>query len=152
MRGWPGFALGTVAAGFIGAAAAVSGAAAEPKPAAELVFREAAPEAVAPRLASECTRRRMALIRNTPERVVCKQRSAAKAGAGQTVNEQWSFELVCLSRGRTKGKAHRSFEVAGAHGYATLSFHEHSREAGAAMRGFMEEVRDRHASAADPAN
>ncbi len=117
-------------------------AAAHQKPAAEVIFKGAAPEAVAPRLASECTRRRMALIRNTPERVVCKRPLAVKARSPHTASELWSFALDRLSRGRTKVQAHASFEAAAPHGYALLSFSDPTPESRVAMRGFMETVRD----------
>lgn len=123
------------------AAAAASSAAAGPKPVAEVVFKGSTPEAVAPRLASECTRRRMALIRNTPERVVCRRTVAAKARDAHGVNELWSFVLDRMSRGRTKVRARPSFEVATAQGYAVMSFKEFSPESRDAMRGFMEDVR-----------
>jgi hypothetical protein len=117
--------------------------AAQPKPVAEIIFKNVAPEAVAPALASECTRRRMALIRNTPERVVCKRPLAtAKARTPHTVSELWSFALDRMSRGRTKVEAHASFEAAAPHGYALLSFSDPTPESSVAMRGFMENVRD----------
>ncbi len=115
---------------------------AKPKPAAEVVFKGAPPEAVAPLLASECTRRRMALIRNTPERVVCKRPLAILAKGSDAINELWSFALHPISRGRTKVQAHASLEGAAPQGYAVLSFKDTSPEAKVAMRGFMETVRD----------
>jgi hypothetical protein len=119
-------------------------AAAAARPAAEVVFRGAAPEAVAPLLATECTRRRMALIRNTPEEVVCRRAAPAKAarGSGEGVNELWSFVLDRMSRGRTKVRARASLEAAAQHGYALLSLREVAPESRTAMRGFMETVRD----------
>ena len=118
-------------------------AAPQAKPAAEIIFKDVAPEAVAPRLASECTRRRMALIRNTPERVVCKRPlAAARTRTPHTASELWSFALDRMSRGRTKVAAHASFEAAAPHGYALLSFSDPIPESSVAMRGFMENVRD----------
>ncbi|OYX35314.1 MAG: hypothetical protein B7Y99_04170 [Caulobacterales bacterium 32-69-10] len=117
-------------------------AAAREKPAAQVIFKGLAPEIVAPRLASECTRRRMALIRNTPERVVCRRPLAVKARSPHAANELWSFALDRLSRGRTKVVANASFEAAAPHGYALLSFSDPAPESRIAMRGFMENVRD----------
>jgi hypothetical protein len=135
--------LSALAAAAVAAAVmAASPAAAHSGPAAEVVFKAGSPEAIAPRLASECTRRRMALIRNTPERVVCK-RVAAKASGGHIVSELWSFALDRMSRGRTKVQARPSFEAATANGYAVLSLSEVPPESRLAMRGFMEDVRDR---------
>lgn len=132
-----------LAAAALAAVAVAMPAAAQPKPAAELIFRGVAPEMVAPRLASECTRRRMALVRNTPEQVVCKRPIAtAKSRTPHTVSELWSFALDRMSRGRTKVEAHASFEAAAPHGYALLSFSDPTPEASVAMRGFMENVRD----------
>lgn len=127
----------------LAAAMTVAGPAfAEPKAEAQVVFRDAAPEVVAPMLASECTRRRMALIRNTPEEVVCRRSSTKAVRGGHTVNELWSFVLDRMSRDRTKVEARSRFEAAAQSGYALLSFRESVPESRSAMRGFMESVRD----------
>ena len=114
-----------------------------PKAAAEVDFQGEPPGVIAQRLASECTRLRMAVIRNTPERVVCKRTSAdATELVAQPVAELWSFFLTDTGQQATKVEARPSVEGVAAGGYAVLSFAESDDPTMMAMRAFLEGVRD----------
>ncbi|HTK36702.1 MAG TPA: hypothetical protein VL358_15635 [Caulobacteraceae bacterium] len=111
--------------------------------AAEVLFEDGPPAVIAPRLASECTRRRMALIRNTPEQVVCKSRDpGAVELVGQPVSELWSFVLSAIDGSGTKVAAKRSFESATPTGHAVLSLAASDDQAGPVLYAFLDAVRD----------
>lgn len=114
-----------------------------PKPMAEAVFEDAAPAALAPRLASACTRQRMALIQNTPEQVVCRRESVVTSDSPRKmVAELWTFVLQPTGDGMsTKVEGHSALEGASSKGYARVGLAEQSQEGSAAMLAFLEEVR-----------
>jgi len=111
-------------------------------PAAEAVFDNAAPASVAPRLASECTRRRMALVRNTPEQVVCKYQTRVESESPRKmIAELWTFVLTPSGQHQTKVEGRSSYESSTSKGYAEIAIAEQTGDSPAAMRAFLEDVR-----------
>jgi hypothetical protein len=119
---------------------ALAGAPAEAKSPPKMVFKNA-PAAVAPRLASECTRRRMALIQNTPEKVVCKYRGRfAELGPDYRATELWTFELKAVRGNRTQVRGATSVEAATEDGYAVISTDKGAGDGRDEMRSFLRDV------------
>jgi hypothetical protein len=86
----------------------------------------------------------MAVLENTPERVVCKHLApGATELVSQPQAELWSFLLTATDGMGTRVEARRSFDGVSAGGYAVLSFAEVDDETLAAMRSFVETVRSR---------
>jgi hypothetical protein len=124
----------------LGGCALGLGSPAAAKNAPELDFREISPSVVAPRLASECTHRRMFLIRNTPEMVVCKFGVRSEDSAQLKTAQLWTFVIHAVGHHRTHVSGQSSLEGATAGGYAVVSMAGHSRHEREAIHAFLHDV------------
>ncbi len=97
---------------------------------------------VAPLLASECTQRRMFLIRNTPEKVVCRfgVESSSEDGTSITTARLWTFSLDSVGGDRTRVSAESSLEGATSGGYAVVSIAGKDRVEQAEISDFLRDA------------